>query len=51
MDIVNWTKDETVAVVTMDKGENRHSPSWTKRMLEVFDDITADRVIKSLVLA
>jgi len=51
MDIVNWSKDETVAVVTMKNGENRHSPAWTKRMLTVFDEITADQDIKSLVLA
>jgi enoyl-CoA hydratase/carnithine racemase len=50
MDIVNWTKDETVAIVTMNNGENRHSPVWTKRMLEVFDEITADLDIKALVL-
>lgn len=50
MDIVNWRKDETVAVVTMSNGENRHSPAWTKRMLQVFEEIIADEDIKSLVL-
>ncbi len=50
MDIVNWTKDETVAIVTMNNGENRHNPAWTKRMLQVFDEITADKEVKSLVL-
>ena len=51
MEIVNWTKDETVAIVTMNNGENRHNPLWTKRMLGVFDEITADKEIKALVLA
>lgn len=51
MDIVNWTKDETVAIVTMNNGENRHNPAWTRRMLEVFNEITADEEIKALVLA
>lgn len=50
MDIVNWTKDDTVAIVTMNNGENRHNPAWTKRMLQVFDEITDDKDIKSLVL-
>lgn len=50
MEIVNWIKDETVAVVTMSNGENRHSPVWTKRMVRVFDEITADTDIKALVL-
>ena len=50
MDFANWSKDETVAIVTMNNGENRHSPAWTKRMLEVFGEITADEDIKALVL-
>ena len=50
MAIVNWTKDGTVAIVTMNNGENRHYPEWTKRMLQVFDEIIADEEIASLVL-
>lgn len=51
MGIVRWEKDETVAIVTMTAGENRHNPAWTEAMLGVFDEIVADESIRALVLA
>ncbi len=50
MPIVYWKKDETVAIVTMNNGENRHYPEWTECMLKVFSEIIADEEISSLVL-
>ncbi len=51
MSIVDWQKDGTVAVVTMNNGENRHNPEWTARMLEVLGEVEADESVKALVLA
>ncbi len=43
MPIVNWQRDGTVALVTMDNGENRHNPDFLQAMLETLSEIeTAD---------
>jgi len=51
MSLVKWEKDETVAVLTMTNGENRHNPDWTNAMLNAFDEIMADQEIKAIVIA
>ena len=50
MSIVTWEKDETVAIVTMDNGENRHNPDFAAAMLKAFDEIEKDASITSVVL-
>jgi len=50
MAIVEWKKDETVAILEMNNGENRHNPEWTEAMLSTFDKIMADKEVKSIVL-
>ncbi len=50
MAIVEWTKDETVAIMTMNNGENRHNPDWVKAMLSTYNEILADEEIKAIVL-
>ncbi len=50
MAIVEWTKDETVAIMTMNNGENRHNPDWTEAMLSTYEEIMADEEIKAIVL-
>ena len=50
MAIVEWKKDETVAIMIMNDGENRHNPTWAETMLAVYDEIMADEEIKSIVL-
>jgi|LSQX01.1.fsa_nt_gb enoyl-CoA hydratase/carnithine racemase len=50
MAIVEWKKDGTVAIMTMNNGENRHNPEWAEAMLAVYDEIIADQEIKALVL-
>jgi enoyl-CoA hydratase/carnithine racemase len=50
MSLVKWEKDETVAVLTMTNGENRHNPDYTAEMLKAYDEIMADEEIKALVL-
>ena len=50
MAIVEWKKDETVAIMIMNNGENRHNPDWAEAMLSVYDEILADNDIKAIVL-
>lgn len=50
MAIVEWKKDGTVAIMTMNNGENRHNPEWAEAMLSTYDEILADSEIKAIVL-
>ncbi|NLF45198.1 MAG: enoyl-CoA hydratase/isomerase family protein [Syntrophomonadaceae bacterium] len=50
MAIVEWKKDETVAILIMNDGENRHNPTWAEAMLAIYDEILADEEIKAIVL-
>lgn len=50
MSVVEWKKDESVAVITMTNGENRHNPEFTAEMLKIYDEIIADEEIFSIVL-
>jgi len=50
MAIVEWKKDETVAVLTMNTSENRHNPDFAKEMLNAFDEIEKDNDIYSIVI-
>jgi len=50
MSLVEWKKDETVAIITMTNGENRQNPDWTKAMLDAYNEILADEEIKAIVL-
>jgi len=50
MPVAKWEKDGTVAIVTMDNGENRHNPEFTKTMMQIFDELVADEEVKSMVL-
>lgn len=50
MAIVEWRKDETVAIMIMNNQENRHNPVWVDAMLSTYADIMADPEIKAIVL-
>ena len=47
---MEWRKDESVAVITMDDGENRHHPEFVKAFLDILDDIEKDASISSIVI-
>lgn len=51
MAILEWKKDETVAVITMTNGENRHNPAFCKAIQEALDEIEQDAAISSVVIA
>jgi enoyl-CoA hydratase/carnithine racemase len=50
MSVIEWKKDESVAVIVMNNGENRQNPSFVKDMLKAFDEIEADDSIFSVVV-
>lgn len=51
MAIVRWEKRETVAIVSMDNGENRQNLEFANGMNRVFDEILADQAVKAVILA
>ena len=50
MAIVEWKKDGTVAIMTMNNGENRHNPEFAETFLSTYAAILADAEIKAIVL-
>ncbi|CFW96061.1 Crotonase superfamily [Syntrophomonas zehnderi OL-4] len=50
MAIIEWKKEGTVAIMTMNNGENRHNPEWAETMLATYEEIIADQEVKALVL-
>ena len=51
MSVIEWKKVETVGVITMNNGENRHNPDFIRTILTAFDEIEADPGISSVVIA
>jgi enoyl-CoA hydratase/carnithine racemase len=50
MSIVSWTKDENVAIISMNNGENRQNLDFAIAMEKAIDEIVADKSIQALVL-
>ena len=50
MSIVSWKKDETVAIITMNNGENRHNPAFAKAMLVALEEVEKDTSVYSIIL-
>ncbi len=50
MAIVEWKKDETVAILILNNGENRHNPDFAEAFLSTYNEILSDKEIKSIVL-
>lgn len=50
MAIIEWRKDETVAIMTLNNGENRHNPTWAAKFLEVYQEIIDDETVTAIVL-
>ncbi|MBW2544809.1 MAG: enoyl-CoA hydratase/isomerase family protein [Deltaproteobacteria bacterium] len=50
MAIIEWKKDGTVAVMTMNNGENRHNPDFNRAILNAFDEIEKDETVSSVVI-
>jgi enoyl-CoA hydratase/carnithine racemase len=50
MAIIEWKKDDTVAIITMNNGENRHNLEFSRTMLEILDEILGDRAISAVLI-
>lgn len=50
MAIVEWEKDESVAIIRMNAGENRHNMDFGKALCAAMDEALADAEIKAIVL-
>jgi len=50
MSIMNWTKDETVAIITLTNGENRQNLVFSKTLNAMLDEIIADKTITALII-
>jgi enoyl-CoA hydratase/carnithine racemase len=50
MSIMNWIKDETVAIITMTNGENRQNLVFAKTLNAMLDEIIADKSITALII-
>jgi enoyl-CoA hydratase/carnithine racemase len=51
MSAIEWKKVETVGVITMNNGENRHNPDFVCAILKAFDEIEGDPDISSVIIA
>jgi len=51
MSAIEWKKVETVGVITMNNGENRHNPDFIRDILQAFDEIERDPDISSVIIA
>ena len=50
MAVVKWKRDESVAVIIMENGENRFNPVFNREFLHVFDEIEQDKAATSVVI-
>ncbi|HDP24861.1 MAG TPA: enoyl-CoA hydratase/isomerase family protein [Deltaproteobacteria bacterium] len=50
MAIVEWKRDEHVALLTLNTAENRHNPDFVKGMLAALEEIEKDAEISGIVI-
>jgi enoyl-CoA hydratase/carnithine racemase len=50
MAIMTWTKNESVAILTMTNGENRHNLVFARTLNAMLDEIIADKSVNSLII-
>ena len=50
MAVLEWRKEESVAVITLTNGENRHNPDFTAAFLRALDEIEKDPGVSSVVI-
>jgi enoyl-CoA hydratase/carnithine racemase len=51
MTIISWKREGTVAVLSMDNGENRHNPAFVEAFLGAMNAIEADPQTHAVVIA
>jgi len=50
MSFVSWQRENSVAVVNMENGENRHNPDFLNDFFKCLDEIEADEKTKAVVI-
>jgi enoyl-CoA hydratase/carnithine racemase len=50
MSVLEWKKDDAVAIITMTNGENRLNPVFNQSMLDVLQEIEEDQTISAVVI-
>ena len=50
MAVLEWRKEESVAVITLTNGENRHNPDFTAAFLRALGEIEKDPGVSSVVI-
>jgi len=50
MSIMNWVKDETVAILTLTNGENRQNLVFSKTLNTMLDEIIADKTVTATII-
>ena len=50
MSMMNWVKDETVAIITFTNGENRQNLEFSKTFNAMLDEIIADKSVTALII-
>lgn len=50
MSIMNWVKDETVAILNLTNGENRQNLVFSKTLNTMLDEIIADKTVTALII-
>lgn len=51
MSIIEWEKDQSVAIIRMNNGQNTQTLQFAKRMLQVLDEVLDDKDISAAVIA
>jgi len=50
MAIVEWRREGTVAIITMNNGENRFNPAFNEAMLKTYQEIEDDAEAYAVIL-
>lgn len=48
--VIEWEKDDAVAMITLNNGENRHNPAFVRAILDAFHEIEKDESIYAAVI-
>ncbi|MCU0598499.1 MAG: enoyl-CoA hydratase/isomerase family protein [Desulfobacterales bacterium] len=50
MSIIAWEKDQTIAIIRMNNGENRQNLDFAKSMIQTLDEVIADKETTAVIL-
>jgi len=50
MSIILWEKDQTIAIIRMNNGENRQNLDFAKSMIQTLDEVIADKEVTAVIL-